>query len=411
MAEIVDFIARYCTLAPPLQTRPVVNRDTFKMNRMYDIQSSKSLPTIVENGATTTVAKLSQERVLPIIYLNQELYENLGREKDKLAPLLNQGDLTRLRNIANPFEVIGSGQYGNRAASKLASINTIYDLFPRDRDILVTDIAGGPGSWSQYVLTNYPRAKIIGISLQRVNSYTNWNREKYGLSDDKFEAFYGKISYSKGGKGDLLEYWEEFSDYVRNKGAVDTVMADGGIGEEEGVNENLQEQYNIPLIFAEIVTGLRIVRKRTSVEGGNMVIKLYDLHTSLMGDIILIVNLCFSRCVITKPITSRPANSEKYLVCLGCNSENDTNPIIEFLSNKLRLILSGTVPHYFFNHGDQLFYQYLVGLNTTFGNEQLQALKSIISAKDDPQVQPVKYDLSLYCKIIGLRDSDTEIFL
>ena len=46
-----------------------------------------------------------------------------------------------------------------------------------------------------------------------------------------------------------------------------------------------------------------------------MVIKVYDIFHKVTIDIIYILSFYFDKCYITKPYTSRTANSEKYLVC------------------------------------------------------------------------------------------------
>jgi hypothetical protein len=49
-----------------------------------------------------------------------------------------------------------------------------------------------------------------------------------------------------------------------------------------------------------------------------------------------ILKKCFKKLYIVKPFTSRPANSEKYLICCGYNVENgiDALPgLLEFIQN------------------------------------------------------------------------------
>ena len=412
MAEKTDLVAQYCLIGPSLQVRAIVNQDSWKNNRAFDIPVSydpKDLPDTFSDTSFVTREQLYQELSLPTHYIKQDLYRGLTSLKDQLEPLAKvKGQLEDLRALANPYEIIGVGQYGNRAASKLASINAIFDLFPRDQVISVVDLAGGPGSWSQYVLTNYPQATIIGITLHREGSTTNWNFKKYGLTSARFEEFRGKISATGKGDGDLLQYYNDFSSYVLTKGSADVVMADGG---EEGSNENLQEQYNVPLILAEIVTGLLVVKKMTDRPGGNMVIKVFDLHTNLMAQIIHLVSKCFNRCILTKPITSRPANSEKYLVCLGCHSNDFVKPYADYLSQILGgIVHGGRIPHQIAVIKYTAFSNWLYNFNEIFGIDQYNALEKILEVKRNPQQAESIYDLSLYMKIIGWRDTDDEIY-
>ena len=44
-------------------------------------------------------------------------------------------------------------------------------------------------------------------------------------------------------------------------------------------------------------------------------IKMYSLYSQLSVQLVVLLCLFFSRVRVVKPRTSRPANSEKYLLC------------------------------------------------------------------------------------------------
>ena len=54
--------------------------------------------------------------------------------------------------------------------------------------------------------------------------------------------------------------------------------------------------------------------------GGNFVCKLFDIFTPFVSDLCYLMSLAFERTCLCKPLTSRPANSERYLVCLGLSA-------------------------------------------------------------------------------------------
>lgn len=50
-------------------------------------------------------------------------------------------------------------------------------------------------------------------------------------------------------------------------------------------------------------------------KGGNFIIKFFDIFTLASVDMLYILSCFYTNIAITKPCTSRTANSEKYIVC------------------------------------------------------------------------------------------------
>lgn len=68
--------------------------------------------------------------------------------------------------------------------------------------------------------------------------------------------------------------------------------------------------FNAKLFLGEIVTALHIQDIH-----GKFILKIYDVGFELTRQLILLLSLYYVRVKIIKPITSRPGNSEKYLLC------------------------------------------------------------------------------------------------
>lgn len=51
--------------------------------------------------------------------------------------------------------------------------------------------------------------------------------------------------------------------------------------------------------------------------GGHFVCKLFDLFTPFSVGLIYLMYRAFDKIAIHKPVTSRPANSERYIICKG----------------------------------------------------------------------------------------------
>ena len=70
---------------------------------------------------------------------------------------------------------------------------------------------------------------------------------------------------------------------------------------------------------------LRVLKK-----GGKFVLKIFDLFTDFSVDLVHLLYLHFEKISICKPYSSRPANSERYIVCLNLH-ESQPKELIDFL--------------------------------------------------------------------------------
>jgi hypothetical protein len=91
-------------------------------------------------------------------------------------------------------------------------------------------------------------------------------------------------------------------------GACHLVTADGGFDFSNDFNN--QEDASLRLIVAEAYAALRLQRP-----GGSLLLKLYDLHALATLRLVHCLRSCYKTMHIIKPLTSRPANSEKYVLC------------------------------------------------------------------------------------------------
>ena len=102
---------------------------------------------------------------------------------------------------------------------------------------------------------------------------------------------------------DIHKYINNFNDRK-----ADLVTSDGGF--DFSNNYNNQEIDSHHIIFNEIIISFLILRK-----GGNFVCKFFDLYNIFTIQMIYILTSMFKETYIYKPKTSRPANSEKYIIC------------------------------------------------------------------------------------------------
>lgn len=93
---------------------------------------------------------------------------------------------------------------------------------------------------------------------------------------------------------------------------------------------NYEEIVNYKIFFGEIAAAIM-----NQKQGGTFVIKVFDLLTQVSRQLLLLLNHYYSEILITKPDFSRPASSEKYLVCLGFKGVETSNQTEESLEKTI----------------------------------------------------------------------------
>ena len=259
--------------------------------------------------------------------LFKKYYKQVSIEKEKIDSLENTNQWDRLKKVGNPYELIyisNNKKRKNESISKYIPISRsyfkiweIFHIFPFFEDIINNDennifahLAEGPGGFMEATY-NYNLKKhktsikndlFYCITLQPTNSsIPDFNKiKKVFTNADGIHIEYGNLYVIE----DVLKYIHHFS----KKKAILT-SADGGF--DYSNNFNGQEINSCQIIFCEMVVALNILKK-----GGTFICKIFDIFSITMIQILYILSISFKTIYIYKPETSRPANSEKYLVCI-----------------------------------------------------------------------------------------------
>ncbi|GBM25579.1 Cap-specific mRNA (nucleoside-2'-O-)-methyltransferase 1, partial [Araneus ventricosus] len=283
---------------------PDLDLKPFKLSRLREwMAEGKKIETIA--GET--------EFCDPDILKNVITYKSVF---DKLEP----EEMRKARTRSNPFETIRGGIFLNRAAMKMANIDTMFDfMFTDPKDIYgksavgenellyFADVCAGPGGFSEYVLWRKKwECKGFGFTLKGQNDFKL--EDFFAGPPETFEPYYGED-----GDGDIYSprNLKSFQKFVRSNTdgrGVHFMMADGGFSVEG--RENEQEILSKRLYLCQFLCALLIVRK-----GGHFVCKLFDLFTAFSVGLVYLMCMAFEKICIFKPNTSRPANSERYIIC------------------------------------------------------------------------------------------------
>lgn len=335
--------------------------------------------------------KFCDPEVLKDIINSKTIFERIDKE-----------EMHKARTRANPYETIRCAFFLNRAAVKMANMDKACGfLFTKPNNLennellYFADVCAGPGGFSEYVLWRKKwHAKGFGFTLKNENDFKLG--DFYAGSPETFHTFYGPK-----GDGDVFDTsnQEAFRDLIMkhtyNKG-VHFMMSDGGFSVEG--QRNIQEILSKQLYLCQCLVALMIVRI-----GGNFVTKLFDLFTPFSVGLVYLMYRCFDEICIFKPNTSRPANSERYLICKG--KRHDTYDVMKYLFHANKLLLKRDKENDVIElvsleelEMEKKFIQYLRRSNNELGKRQIVGLLKIAAfCEDSTLFEPRQADMRKQC--------------
>ena len=276
----------------------------------------------------------------------EKVKNNIGKISDwnTIKKIINNYELITGRNSVSALKNIVS-----RAFYKMHEMIKLYpDLLDYDKDQMrILNLAESPGGFAQAIMYNR-QGKDDEYALFSVEEQGKpdqlWNSLRQNVFDNRdegpFTEFKNYISvtrtspeYTKAkdhrfilGDSDLGDLTDINNirfilDNLRfgldvdseHRWAADLVTADGASSSSDVYNK--QEMQHYRLFLAEVTIALA-----SQADGGSFVLKIYDILTRFTVDLISILCLYYTNVSICKPITSRQANSEKYIVCTGFNA-------------------------------------------------------------------------------------------
>jgi 23S rRNA U2552 (ribose-2'-O)-methylase RlmE/FtsJ len=188
------------------------------------------------------------------------------------------------------------------------------------------------------------------------------------------------VSFGKDRTGNINNL--ENIDYMRTIANKDfyLITADGGF--DEGTEFNNKEQLHYSLILNEIYASLK-----TQQRGGHFILKLFDMFTEPTVHMMYLLSLCFDQVYIYKPKTSRPTNSERYVICKGFKLDNHTRDeyvkVISELSKEVQSLKGKYVCFTLFRNLPKSFKQCIANINVHFVEKQCSFLKCALDLCND----------------------------
>ncbi|XP_040500588.1 cap-specific mRNA (nucleoside-2'-O-)-methyltransferase 1 isoform X3 [Ursus maritimus] len=171
--------------------------------------------------------------------------------------------------------------------------------------------------------------------------------------------------------------------------------------------ENLQEILSKQLLLCQFLMALSVVRT-----GGHFICKTFDLFTPFSVGLIYLLYCCFERVCLFKPLTSRPANSERYVVCKGLKvGIDDVRDYLFSVNIKLNQLhntdsdVNLVVPLEVIK-GDHEFTDYMIRSNESHCSLQIKALAKIHAFVQDTTLsEPRQAEIRKEClRLWGIPD-------
>ncbi len=256
-----------------------------------------------------------------INYENKEIYEDLIRCKRKIGNEKYKKNWEKTKKRTNLYELIHTTHSNknmsvadhvplSRSYFKMWEMLKEYKLLDKKTSIITAHLAEGPGGFIEAV--KYYRKGYMdymyGITLRSTDGdVPGWNSSRKFLKKNRNV----EICYGSDGTGNLYNINNilHFAS-VTGRNNVELVTADGGF--DFSTDFNNQERMFYRLFLCEVVTALSIQKK-----GGTFICKIFDIFHKFTYDILYILYSLYDELIIDKPNTSRPANSEKYIIARG----------------------------------------------------------------------------------------------
>jgi 23S rRNA U2552 (ribose-2'-O)-methylase RlmE/FtsJ len=273
----------------------------------------------------------------------------------------------------------------SRSFFKMIEISTTFNLYaisqPTKSNIQTFHLAEGPGGFIEAIahLRKNQRDSYVGMTILSDEHDLNipaWKKSSQFLKDNP--NVYIETGADK--TGDILSLANFIFCQEKYKSSMDIITGDGGFDFTGDFNN--QENNISNLLFAQIAFALAMQKY-----GGSFVLKVFDIFLQHTVDMVAILASFYDQVYITKPQTSRYANSEKYIVCKGFIYESN-DAFLPFLNSAFEKMVNNKSN----NGSNNASIRYLTINIPTFFITKLEEYNSVFGQQ---QIENIHYTLSL----------------
>lgn len=288
------------------------------------------------------------------VIINKDEMMNLQKTKSKIDKYYNSFEWEEYKKFTNPYEMIyiTNKKHRNKSISSFEPLSRSFfkmiemvnefipEIIKIDKKIITVHLAEGPGGFIEalcylrkkyYYNSKYSKDSVYGMTLiSDRKEIPSWRRSSFFLSNNR------NVSIVKGLDGTGNLYNIENQKFLQNRISPEkAILITGDGGFDFSIDYNKQEYLVQKLIYSQIISALGCQKI-----GGIFICKLFDTYTLLSIEMIYLLYCLYDEINIYKPLTSRPANSEKYIICKGFGGINPYDLMelrnIQYIWNNLK---------------------------------------------------------------------------
>lgn len=260
---------------------------------------------------------------------NKKLYEVITYYKNQITDYYQNKSWDKYKKLTNEYEFVFTNSNASHNVSKYSPVSRSFFklwemLHDHKHDIFMSEmnecgnkgmkclfLAEGPGGFVEAMMkfrNDYFQESNINDEYYGITLKSNNNRN---IPDWKYKNKKLTLLFGSDGTGNIynIDNIDNLCNSLRDN-TVDFITGDGGFDFSSDFNS--QEEMTFRLITCEIYSALRLQKV-----GGCFIIKVFDMFTTYSLQLLNILCECYDIVKLVKPLTSRPANSEKYLLCIG----------------------------------------------------------------------------------------------
>jgi len=248
-------------------------------------------------------------------------------------------DWDSIKKYTNPYEFIHTTIPGqkvsvskikpiSRAFFKLIEIYNTHNIFINNNPIKSFHLAEGPGGFIEATafIRNIPDDVYYGMTLMNKDgNIPGWKKAEKMINE------YGNINieYGEDKKGDLYNHENLLYCKKNFRNSMNIITGDGGF--DFSLDYNNQEKSAFRLIFTQVAYAITMQK-----HNGTFILKIFDILEKSTTQILYLLSCFYENVIISKPYTSRYANSEKYIICKNFKFR-DTGDISNKFINILKI--------------------------------------------------------------------------
>jgi len=327
----------------------------------------------------TIIPELNIKNTDDYNYINETLRQYTHNIKLEINPVIDLWE--KNKKFLNPYEFINTNYDSStvgicsykpisRAFFKMIEILNNFN-FNFNSTIKSFHLAEGPGGFIealQYIRHNENDIYYGMTLMEGNNEVPKWDKTNFYLSK------HPNIIIEKGADNTGNLYNIENLQYINKKykHSMDFITGDGGF--DFSIDFNKQEENSLNLILSEVFFAINLQKK-----GGSFVLKMFDTYSYLSIEILYLLNYLYENVYITKPLPSRPANSEKYIVCVNFKMVSNIDNLIKNIFNKFYLIKNTKITSIFDIPLSNCFVDKIKEINAIFGQLQIENIMNILT--------------------------------